>query len=184
MIGFALTGPEKWILKGIPVLFIVGTFFHFIYDLLWKNPLVGLVSPVNESVWEHGKMVVWPIILWWSLYYLGPGRAEGVQADAWFTGAWAALLTAVLTIPLVYYFYTQAFGVELLWVDIGLLFGSLVLGQLMGLHVYRHGGGLSAGLVLVLFGAVVLAFMVFTFFPPKIPLFRDGSTGLYGIGRS
>ena len=70
---------------------------------------------------------------------------------------------------------------ELLWVDIFLLFASLLLGQLMGLHVYRHGGGLSMMFVLVLFAAIVLAFMIFTFFPPKIPLFRDSSTGLYGI---
>ena len=90
-------------------------------------------------------------------------------------------MTALLTIPLVFYFYTQAFGVELLWVDIALLFASLLLGQLMGLHVYRHGGGLSTALVLVLFAVIVLAFVVFTFFPPRIPLFRDSSTGLYGI---
>lgn len=181
MIGSAFTGPEKWILKGIPILFIIGTVLHLTYDLLWKNPLVGLVSPVNESVWEHCKMVVWPIILWWSLYYIGPGQTQNIQADAWFTGALASLMTALLTIPLVFYFYTQAFGVELLWVDIALLFASLLFGQLMGLHVYRHGGGLSMMFVLVLFAAIVLAFMIFTFFPPRIPLFRDSSTGLYGI---
>lgn len=180
MIGLAFTSPEKWILKGIPILFIIGTVLHFTYGLLWKNPLVGLVSPVNESVWEHCKLVVWPIILWWSLYYIGPGKTENIQPDAWFTGALAALLTALLAIPLIFYFYTQAFGVELLWVDIALLFGSLVLGQLMGLHVYRHGSGLSAALVLIIFAAIALMFMIFTFFPPKIPLFRDSSTGLYG----
>lgn len=45
MIGSAFTGPEKWILKGIPILFIIGTVLHFTYDLLWKNPLVGSFRP-------------------------------------------------------------------------------------------------------------------------------------------
>ena len=34
---------------------IAGTLLHFVYGWSGRNLLVGLVSPVNESVWEHTK---------------------------------------------------------------------------------------------------------------------------------
>ena len=64
MIGSAFTGPEKWILKGIPILFIIGTVLHFTYDLLWKNPLVGLVSPLTKA---YGNTAKW----WYGLSFCG-----------------------------------------------------------------------------------------------------------------
>lgn len=83
----ALSNPEKWILKGIPILFIIGSLLHFMYDLSGNNFLVGLVTAVNESVWEHAKMVLLPVILWWSLYYLYNGKRYDIDRNQWYTGA-------------------------------------------------------------------------------------------------
>ena len=92
-----------------------------------------------------------------------------------------SLLVSLITMPALYYFYTGAFGVELLWVDILILLCVIAFGQLLGLHTYRHGKGIPAGLVLILLAAIVLVFMWFTFFPPHLPLFQDGVTKSYGI---
>lgn len=177
----SLTYPERWILKGIPALFILGTLMHFVYDILWESPLAGLVSAVNESIWEHAKLVLWPVILWWSLYYCFRRQQYKIDRNKWFGSALVALLTALAVIPLLYYFYTSAFGVELLWVDILILFLADLFGQLLGLHVYRHGKGIPALLVIFIFIVLVILFAVFTFYPPQIPWFRDGVSGKYGI---
>lgn len=76
MIRKSLTPAEKWIVLGIPLLFLIGAVMHFAYGLLWENPIVGLFAPINESVWEHAKMVLWPVILWWVLYYFWPGYSD------------------------------------------------------------------------------------------------------------
>lgn len=55
--------PESYILLGIPALFFIGTLFHFLYSFTGELFVVGLFSPVNESVFEHTKMVVLPIFL-------------------------------------------------------------------------------------------------------------------------
>ena len=57
-----LSSAEKWTLLGIPLLFIIGSVFHFIYELTGKNIIVGLISPVNESIFQHIKMIILPII--------------------------------------------------------------------------------------------------------------------------
>lgn len=177
----SLTRPEIWMLIGIPILFLIGSIMHFLYNILWASSVVGLFAPVNESIWEHSKMVVWPVILWWSLFYCFRGKQYQIDKNKWFTSALVALLTSLVTMPLLYYFYTGAFGVELLWVDILILLFSVLFGQVLGLHTYRYGRGLSTKYVLVVFAVIVLLFMLFTFFPPHIPLFQDGVTGSYGI---
>ncbi len=172
---------QSFMIKSVLLLFIAGSLFHFLYDISGQNSLVGLFTPVNESVWEHMKMVLLPTILLWSLYYLINGKKQHIDKNRWFTGALVALLVSLLTIPMLYYFYTQAFGVELLWVDIGILFVANLLGQLLGVHVYRYAKGLPWGISVGILVTIVLLFMVFTVSPPHLPIFMDESTGLYGM---
>ncbi|HYH05369.1 MAG TPA: DUF6512 family protein [Bacillota bacterium] len=176
-----LSPAEQWILKGVPYLFLIGSGLHFIYELTGKNPLVGLLAPVNESVWEHLKLVLIPVIGWWTVYYLAAGNTGGINKNNWFTGALTALMASLITIPLLYYFYTQAFGVELIWVDILILLLAVLSGQLVGLHWYRYGRGIEATTVVGILITIILLFMLFTFTPPQLPLFRDPTTGQYGI---
>lgn len=177
----SFTNPEKWMVLGIPILFIVGAIMHFLYNILWENPVVGVIAPINESIWEHSKMVVWPIILWWTIYYRFQGKRHKINADKWFASALVALVTSLVAMPMLYYFYTGAFGVELLWVDILILLLAISFGQMLGLHTYQHGKGIPAKWSLIIFGVIVLLFLLFTFFPPHIPLFQDPVTGGYGL---
>lgn len=177
----ALPRPQKWVILGIPVLFLIGSFLHFLYGLTGKTAAVGIFSPVNESIWEHSKMVLWPVILWWLLYYYFRKNTDAIDQNRWFTASLSSLLVTLISMPLIYYFYTEAFGVELLWVDILILLLAVSFGQLFGLHVYQHAKGISSAAVLVLFACVIVLFAWFTFAPPHIPLFQDGVTGGYGI---
>jgi peptidoglycan/LPS O-acetylase OafA/YrhL len=176
-----LTPEEKWIVKGIPVLFIIGGLWHMLYDLSGKSFTIGLIAAVNESVWEHSKMILLPVICWWSIYYIIKRKANGVDSKKWFTGAIASLLCALILIPMIYYFYTGVFGTELLAVDICILFFSIMIGQMLGLFIYRHAKGLPLYIPILVFGILVAVFVIATLLPPQIPLFRDGLTGSYGI---
>ena len=166
---------------SIPILFIVGSLFHFLYDFSNQNPIIALISPVNESIWEHNKMVVLPPILFWILFYSIKGKSFSINKNRWFTAAFIAIITMLITIPLLYYFYTQAFGVELLWVDILILLVAIILGQLMGLHFYKHSKGITWYIPLLLLCSIIFLFAIFTYYPPHIPLFMDPQTGVYGI---
>ena len=176
-----LPSPEKWILIGIPILFLVGSCMHFLYDLTTYNVIIGTIAPVNESVWEHLKMVILPVILWWTVYYLVAGKIKNIDINKWFTGALVALLTALITIPLLFYFYTNAFGIESLVVDILLLLLALLFGQLIGLHFYKYCKGLNSIIIISVFIIIIFLFTLFTFYPPHLPLFKESSTGKYGI---
>jgi hypothetical protein len=175
------TQPEKWIILGTPFLFIIGSLFHFLYEISGENKIVGALAPVNESIWEHLKLVLIPVSCYWILFYLFAGIKTKIEKDKWFTGAIVALLVALITIPLGYYFYTGAFGVKLLAVDIALLFLALIFGQGLGLHIYRYFRGVHFTIPIMVTLCVILLFVMFTFYPPHLPLFRDNVSNQYGI---
>lgn len=174
---------ERLILLGVPVLFLAGTLLHFLYGLTGKVFAAGLFAPVNESVWEHLKLVLWPTVLWWGGCFVRRGGARELDAPTWFAAALAALLTAQGTILLLFYFYTGAFGVEFLAADILIFFLAVLLGQLAGLRLYRRRSSVTWVVPLTLLVMLLALFVVFTLAPPDLPLFTDPNTGERGIFR-
>lgn len=177
----SMTDPEKWIIKGIPALFVAGSVTHFVYEFTGSNYLAGLITAVNESVWEHTKMIVWPFILWWFIYYVWKGKSHSINSRKWFSSCLVSIITGIVVIPLLFYFYTEAFGAEIVWIDILILLVADIIAQLIGLHYYRHGRGYNSKLIIVLILAVAVVYMLFTRFTPHIPMFQDSVNGTYGI---
>ena len=50
-----------WIICFLSIL--AGSALHFLYDL-WPNPLTAVFAPVNESVWEHLKLLFFPVLVY------------------------------------------------------------------------------------------------------------------------
>lgn len=163
--------PETYTLIGILVLFVVGSLFHFLYSLTGECFIVGLFVPTNESIFEHTKMVVLPIFIWWFIFYLF--RKKDLFVNAWFTSAIIAMISAIIAIPMLFYFYSQAFGIESLVIDILILLVSLAIGQILGLHYYRHGKGIEYHFAIVLMIVIIILFAFFTINPPAFPIFNS-----------
>lgn len=41
----------------------MGVLFHFVYEWTGENVVVGLFTPVNESTWEHLKLLFFPMAI-------------------------------------------------------------------------------------------------------------------------
>lgn len=162
---------ETYTLIGILVLFFVGSIFHFLYLFTGKCFIVGLFVPINESIFEHTKMVVLPIFLWWTIFYLF--KKNELFANVWFTSALIAMISAIIAIPMFFYFYSQAFGIESLIIDILILFVSLAIGQILGLHYYHHGKGIEYHFAIFLMIIIIILFAFLTINPPALPIFND-----------
>lgn len=163
--------PETYTLLGILVLFVVGSLFHFLYSLTGECFIVGLFVPINESIFEHTKMVILPIFIWWFIFYLF--RKKDLFVNAWFTSALIAMISAIIAIPMLFYFYSQAFGIESLVIDILILLISLAIGQILGLHYYRHGKGIEYHFAIFLMIVIIILFAFFTINPPAFPIFNS-----------
>lgn len=143
-----------------------GAGLHFLYDAL-PNPLTALVSPVNESVWEHLKLLFWPMLA--AGFWLAPGTNER-------SALWSGIFVAELAMPLFllggFYLLQCGFGVVSLPVDIALYFLTMGLGFLLAYRVFRGGKlkNAAAWLILpvILYGA---SLVLFTFAAPPLGIF-------------
>jgi len=88
--------PSIWFLLGIPIISLLGSLMHFAYDLSEKSILVGIFAPVNESIWEHLKLSVYPTFLWYILGYLL--FEDKISFYNWFTCCTISVITSTIVI--------------------------------------------------------------------------------------
>lgn len=177
-------GISNLILLSIPILIIVAFPLHFLYDVI-KRPIIGIFSPVNESVWEHLKLVFWPIIIIWiSSYYLFKSEFN-IDFNSWFVAMTVSVITSMLIIVAFYYTYTGALGFQSIILDIFSLVLGVIVGQYLSLHIYQYSNPSPniTGTSLILVLLMAIAFFIFTFYPPHLPIFLDNRLRTYGIGK-
>ena len=145
---------------------IGGSALHFLYTAL-PNPLTALIAPVNESVWEHLKLLYYPTLL--TAYLLSKCTMERQRL-------WSGFLIAVLAMPLflvgVYYLLVCGFGVEGLLADIGLYVVTMAGGFALAYVFYRKEAAVRAAGVLAMLVILYGAFLVvFSFAAPHLGIF-------------
>lgn len=64
----------RWQLVGFLFTGILGTFLHFLFDITGQAMVAGLFSAVNESIWEHMKLLFYPMLLFVVMEYAVWGK--------------------------------------------------------------------------------------------------------------
>lgn len=165
------------------ILGIAASFSHFAYNLSGKNLIVGLFNPVNESVWEHLKFMFFPFLIWWIVIYIIKNKNSEIPLNTWIVSAAVSLVVAPLSVVLLFYSYTGALGIESVFIDILLAFLCYFIALCVASHFLKYSEPNKwAVIVSVIVNAVIfIAFIVFTFNPPQLPIFYDTATHKYGI---
>ncbi len=167
-------------LVGMVFIIVLGSMLHFTFELSGGNPVVGAFSAVNESVWEHLKLVFWPALLFMFIGYI---LLRKKMTSNFALAKTAGIYLAIVIIPAVFYFYTAITGESIFLLDITTFIFAVIIGQLSSYKLLTY-KKLSEGfnrLSLVLLVLLGIAFILFTFFPPQLVIFRDPVTGRYGI---
>ncbi len=158
---------------------LAGTLLHFLFDWSGQFPPVGIVSAVNESVWEHMKLLYVPMLF----SALAQRSVIGSQRHNFWCVKLVGILFGLLLIPALYYTYTGALGVHLTWVDISIFYVSAAAAYLLETHLLLPERRRACPAAFAAAAVVLLAFafLLFTFFPPALPLFQDPTMLTYGI---
>lgn len=160
-----MTHTRKRMLLAFVITAALGVGLHFLYELL-PNPITALISPVNESIWEHLKILFWPYL---AAALILNRRGEKHSPRPWLLTV--LLMTAVMLS--VGYLYHIILGGESMAFDIGLYVVLMALGFVLPRLFPGPWNGLLWELVLWLVAAVGVAIVIFTFFPPEGILFTD-----------
>ncbi len=167
-----------WELVGFIFVTVFGSLLHFVYHWSGNNRVVGLFAPINESTWEHLKLLVFPIVLYSIAEYLALGKnyPNFIPAKA------LGVLLGMLAIVAIFYTYTGMLGRHYLWADIlTFILGVAAAYAYSWKIINKQPIGTSAqaaGFLIVLI--LILSFAVFTLYPPHIAMFLDPVTNCYG----
>ena len=165
---------SEWL--GFGIVSLLGTGLHFLFDLTGGSVIVAPFSAVNESTFEHMKLLYFPLLLYALVQYFF-FRDESLF---WCVKLRGTVLGLAL-IPILFYTLNGCFGKTPDYINISIFFVAAAATFVYETRKYQSGipcprPRLSFALLLL----IGVCFVLFTFYPPKIPLFADPIDGSYG----
>lgn len=156
---------------------ILGTILHFTYDWSNNNSLVGAFSAINESTWEHLKLLYFPMLLTTILgyFYIGKNIPNFLCAKT------LGIIVAISFTTIFFYTYQGILGYNLDFLNILSFFIAVILGEFVTLKFINSNLGCNKKIALLILIVLFLCFIIFTYNTPQIGLFKDPITGFYGI---
>ena len=172
----------SWQAAGAVFIVGLGGMLHFLFSWSGGWRPIALIAAVNESVWEHLKLVFWPGLIFLLLSFPFLKKKTG---NFWAAGT-AGLLTMPLTIVVLFYGYKIIFHTHNLVYDIAIFVLAAIVGGAVGYRLMLRPpfSRTLRRIAAALFLAATLAFSLFSYFPPRYPLFKDSRTGEYGISQN
>lgn len=146
---------------------VTGTLLHFTYDWSGGNSFVGLFSAVNESIWEHMKLLFFPC----AVFSIAAYPHFRKEYPAFLTCAAFAAVGAMVFQTAAYYTYSGILGKNIDAVNIAIFFiGAAVCSFLLYAFLKRNPdtGSLWG---LAVFCLVSVCFFCFTKEPPALGIF-------------
>ena len=166
-----------WQFAGFSLSSLLGTILHFLYDWTNKNLVIAPFSGVNESTWEHMKLLYFPLLIFaiiqsgffkeyknfWCIKFLG-------------------ICTGILLIPILFYTYNGVIGKSPDFINIAIFFVSAAAAFLLEWKLFKNKKtkckfSRLAFCAICFIGAL---FVLFTFLTPEIAIFKDPITSEYG----
>ncbi|MBR5322181.1 MAG: hypothetical protein IKU48_01365 [Clostridia bacterium] len=167
-----------WQFLGFATTSLSGTLLHFLYNWTGENKIAAFFSGVNESTWEHMKLLFWPMFLFaafQSFFF------KDIQSF-WCVKLKGILLSVGL-IPVIFYTYNGVIGKSPDWINISIFFICAAIGYVYETVLFKDEEKKCnySRLAFAVLCIIALLFIVFTFVTPEIAVFKDPVTKTFGI---
>ncbi len=159
-----------WQFSGFCLTSLFGTLLHFLYDWTNKSKLIAPFSAINESTWEHMKILFFPLLI----FAVVESQFFKEHKNFWCVKL-VGTLTGLVLIPVLFYTYNGSIGKSPDWLNITIFFVSAAVTfwfetKLFKRNALRCKKGIICFFILCTIG---LLFIIFTFSPPNLLIFKD-----------
>ena len=161
-------------------IFVLGTLLHFTYNWSGQNNIIGTFSAVNESTWEHLKLIFFPMLITIIIGFLYLGR----MVPNFICSKTIGLLVSLAFTVIFFYTYTGVLGTNIAFIDIAAFFIAIILGEFIAYILMVNKFKCNNKLGIIILTIFLILFINFTYNTPKIGLFKDPITGEYGISNN
>ena len=164
---------------GVFISFVLSITLHFIYGLI-PNSIISVIAPVNESIWEHMKLIVSSTLIF-SIFEYFIYKKKDISYNNFLLSYGISSILGIIIYLLLYIPLNDIFGHKA-YIAIGLLFLILIFVQIISYYIMNFRKiNYSSELGILLIIIIYFIFGYLTYQPPKINLFYDYLNKGYGI---
>ncbi len=164
---------------NIMIITILSVISHFLYDW-FPNPLFSYLFPVNESIWEHMKLIATPVLIF-SIFNYIYYKNKNIKFNNY-------ILSYAISIPIAIILYLIIYLPIHYWIGHNLYISIIIL-----IFIYFFIEKLSTfirqkqnikyqniiGITIII--ALYSVFIYLTYNPPHCDIFYDTEKSIYGI---
>ncbi len=167
-----------WELLGFAVVSLGGTILHFLYDWLGGALWIAPFSGVNESTWEHMKLLFWPMFI-----FAIAQRIFFRDSKVFWCVKLKGTILGLILIPVIFYTYNGVIGRSPDWLNIAIFFVSSAIAYVYETKQFKNKLTTcnNSKKCLIFLCIIAVLFILFTFITPELGIFRDPISGTYGI---
>ena len=169
-------------IKKIKIIGCIGTFaacflIHFLYQII-PNPLISIIAPVNESIWEHMKMIYTSYMIYGIIDYvlLKKHPINNFIFQLFFVPLLGIIIYLIAYLPI-----HSIIGENMIF-NISLLAVIVIIEQLISYLLLKE-KNIKCGKIIGIIGILVVysIFGYLTYHPVKNYVFFDTHNSKYGI---
>jgi len=169
---------KKLKIVGILVAFAICFPLHFGYDK-FPNFITSIFFPVNESIWEHMKILFGSIII--------SGVVQKIiiliKKEKVNNICFSNFIGAILSIPIYLILYLPLYNIigESMILAISVMFITIVIAEIISYIIMNRKNYGMENKTIFLVVVVYIIFSMLTYYPLEINLFLDKKQLIYGI---
>ena len=149
---------------------ILGTLSHFVYEWSGEVKLLGLIFPVNESVWEHLKLLFFPTLVYSFFEY----RHLKEKPQNYLFSLAISVFSGMVSIVTLFYTISGVIGKRIDFINILIYFVGIIV-MLINKNKILKSGNFSSNkafwFALILLSLTAVLFVTFSFNPLKLGIF-------------
>ncbi len=141
------------------------------YEWTGQNVIVGYFFPINESTWEHLKLLFFPTIIFSILEY----NFVKSEIKNYCSSITTSVIAGMISIIVLFYTYTGILGYNVDFINISIYYIALIIMLLIKNKFIvreRLSGKNNNTISLIILFLITLLFILFTYNPPNLAIFK------------
>lgn len=160
-------------------IFILAFIFHFVYELL-PSSITAIFFSVNESIWEHQKLIFTSVIFYGIIDYIILQKFK-IKYNNFFTSLLVSAVTIVPIFLMIYLPFYHKLGPKMP-LNIIVMLISIIISQIISYYILKakeYNKLNIISIILIIVSYIIFAYL--TYNPIKNELFFDTKDEKYGI---
>lgn len=166
-------------ISSVVLCLLFSIIFHFLYRI-FPNPITSILFPVNESIWEHMKLITMPIIFTsifeYFLYKILDISYNNFTLSIGISSLFGIMFYLILYLPIISIF-KHNFIIAVIILLLTFIFCEYISYTILNISKVKYSN--LIGFLLIFINIIIFA--ILTYNPPNNYLFYDTQTKSYGI---